>query len=256
MNPEKSMEAQLRHQVDFLSQQVAEYRAKLTAAEAQKQKKQKQAERVARAKISAAKVVRYSLYSILIALGAAIVIYCLFWLFEPEARETYKGKVVSVEIDNKTKDSVSAEECEISKKNGKLEYKNCDAASATKTTTDYILQIVFLDGDDDLRRMIFSQNRRGWRMPWNQKKLPFPKYLQNSRLFVGKGKPYIGCEVEVYDLRGKWLHSRSSAEFVANASMCKGPPSPAPPTENAESADKTNNAKMMEKTKPTSQPAK
>lgn len=224
MNPEKSREQELRNQIDIFARENAELKARLTAEHERKVAKAAKKEKRVQTKILAKNILRNCLWGLLITASVAIVSYCLVWLFEPLKMETYQGRIIAIQSIRKDAILSSADQCKITKKNGKLEYRNCDASSAPKNIIEYHLEIAFLDGDSDLQRLTFStESEQGWFFAWNQAKLPFPENSKNNNLYTGDGNPYVGCEVEVYDLRGRWLNSNSTANFVANASMCKKP---------------------------------
>ncbi|PIR67057.1 MAG: hypothetical protein COU51_00510 [Parcubacteria group bacterium CG10_big_fil_rev_8_21_14_0_10_36_14] len=211
MHPEKGKQAQENNIIKNQERKIAELTAEL-----KKYKKPKK-EKKPRKPISPEKIKQLFLFSC-ITIFIVGILYLLVYLLEWQNVYTYEGTIINKVFKVNTRSITTV--INGGKKN--------NIAYISSDTTNYNIKIAFTDKDNDIRQIEFSTSKDN---DWNSvslakannyyDKLPFPENYLHMSLFVGKAKPYVGCKVRVYELRGTILNSNTLRGFVANVSMCK-----------------------------------
>ena len=174
----------------------------------------------------------------LILAMASVAIYILIWICEPASKMvTYQGKITSITTIETTGEKIikkSVNACETKTKNGKIKIYNCRNIPKKErkikiNAMSVTYRVAFTDIDGDFRSKYFSiRGENDWNgqppgLLNHRDLLPFPEEYKDKEIFVANSKPYPGCTVKVFELRGRVLNSNTSRNFVVDASMCKKP---------------------------------
>lgn len=167
--------------------------------------------------------------SVLCVLGLALLVFLVI-IIEPNNIYVAEGRITKLRTSNGVEtmcDAWKDIKCADNQECKEFENKDCNQYKYTKG-----LEITYYD-QTGKRISDLSQEETSFWWPERRKKLPrlLAKRNELEKVFTGPddelvfGRPYLGCMVTLYYLRGAWFRDRSWFDPVADVSMCRKPQS-------------------------------